>query len=340
MKRLVIIGGGFAGSYIAKTLQNTYNVTLIDSKDYFEFTPSILRTIVNPKKIESIQIFHKDYLPKAKFILGNVTSLSKQHVHIKEKKIPYDYLVIASGSSYNLPIKDYNVIKATRANNLLSNYANLCRSKDVIIVGGGLVGVELAAEIVGKYNDKNITLVQSGDKLIPRNNPKSISYVTNFLIEKSVNIIYGPRVLDVKNGYCILDNGDKLKSDIVFICTGISPNTSFLANDLLDRGYVKVNKFLQSESQLNIFSCGDVNNVFEEKTAQNAVEQAKIVVQNIQNLDVGKNLNEYISYKTPMIISLGKSSGVIEYKDFVMTGFLCSILKKLVEIKTMLFYKT
>ena len=42
MKKLIILGGGFAGAKIAKALENIYDVILIDSKDYFEFTPGIL----------------------------------------------------------------------------------------------------------------------------------------------------------------------------------------------------------------------------------------------------------------------------------------------------------
>ncbi|PIZ83168.1 FAD-dependent oxidoreductase, partial [Candidatus Pacearchaeota archaeon CG_4_10_14_0_2_um_filter_05_32_18] len=46
MKNIVIIGGGFAGAKIAKALENYYGTVFIDDKDYFEFTPGILKTIV------------------------------------------------------------------------------------------------------------------------------------------------------------------------------------------------------------------------------------------------------------------------------------------------------
>jgi NADH dehydrogenase FAD-containing subunit len=45
---VVIVGGGFAGAYVAKALEDCFRVTLVDNKDYFEFTPSVLRTIVEP----------------------------------------------------------------------------------------------------------------------------------------------------------------------------------------------------------------------------------------------------------------------------------------------------
>ena len=62
MKKVVIIGGGFAGSTVAKKLQNYFDVTLIDGEDYFEFTPGVLRVIVKPKHFAKIQVPHKEYL--------------------------------------------------------------------------------------------------------------------------------------------------------------------------------------------------------------------------------------------------------------------------------------
>ena len=68
MVKVCILGGGFAGSYIASKLENHFDVTLIDSKDYFEFTPGILRTVVKPTHSKKLQVLHKGYLKKAKFL--------------------------------------------------------------------------------------------------------------------------------------------------------------------------------------------------------------------------------------------------------------------------------
>src|SRR3989338_1455974 len=100
MKKVVVIGGGFAGSLIARKLQKDFEVTLIDTKPYFEFTPGILRTIVEPEHYKSIQVGHKDYL-KAKIIVGHVKKIEEDFVHVDGKKLPYDYLAICSGSRYN-----------------------------------------------------------------------------------------------------------------------------------------------------------------------------------------------------------------------------------------------
>ena len=196
MKRLVIIGGGFAGSKIAKSLENRFHTTLIDTKNYFEFTPGILRTIVSPEHIKKIQILHKDYLKKAETILGEVKEVADNYVKVNNKKVSFDYLVISSGSKYSSPIKDQKVIMATRASILRQSFSNLCKSEKVLIIGGGLVGVELTAEICQKYkNKKDITLVHSKNRLIDRNPEKVSAFVEKYLVKRNVKIIFHEKVI-------------------------------------------------------------------------------------------------------------------------------------------------
>ena len=109
-KKVVVIGGGFAGSYIARKLQGKFDLTLIDNKDYFEFTPSILRTIVEPRHACKIQVLHKYYLSKANIVRGEVTKFNDKAAYIGKRRLEYDYLVICSGSKYNMPIKEQNLV--------------------------------------------------------------------------------------------------------------------------------------------------------------------------------------------------------------------------------------
>jgi hypothetical protein len=123
-KKVVVLGGGFAGSIIAKTLlqHKQLEVTLIDSKEYFEHTPSLLRAIVtgpNNKEIHqsplssssvssslsssllstsppspslssspspcssSLLIPHASYLSNGKLIIGEVVEVSVNSLKIK-----------------------------------------------------------------------------------------------------------------------------------------------------------------------------------------------------------------------------------------------------------------
>lgn len=342
MKRVVIVGGGFAGSAIARELETKFAVTLIDTKNYFEFTPGILRTVVSPAHIRKIQALHSHSLHRAAIVVDRVISINSSQVRTEKATYPYDYLVIASGSSYSPPIKESGIVVATRAEHLREHHAKLDQANSVLIIGGGPVGVELAAEIAEHYPRKQITIVHANDRLIERNTPKAISYATAFLAARNVKVRYNERVVSTKDTRTFVTNlGNEIDADIAFMCTGIVPNYEFmrghLPEKLTERNFIKVNEFLQVEGMRNVFAAGDVNNCPIEKTAQNAQRQAKLAAANIRALEAGKPLAPYASKPTPMVISLGKWRGVFTYKKTVITGFIPGIMKGLIELKEMIW---
>jgi len=343
-KKIVIIGGGFAGSYAAKKLEKDFDVTLVDSKDYFEFTPGVLRTIVEPQHIKKIQILHTHYLKRAKVIMGIVSEISKNYLLANNKKISFDYLVICSGSSYNPPFKEKKIVIAARAKHLRESYKCLCEAKRILIIGGGLVGVELAAEITTHYDNKKITIINMSDRLIERNPPKAIKHAEKFLKKRGVKIIYNEMVITQKTKNLFLtDKGNKFSADITFLCTGITPNFDFMkknfSNKLDKSNQIKVNDYLQVQGVKNIFSAGDINDRAVEKTAQNAERQAGIVVKNIRALENKSELYSYSSKKTPLVISLGKYNGIFSWDKLTFTGIIPGIMKTLIEKYIMFRHK-
>jgi NADH dehydrogenase FAD-containing subunit len=346
MKDIVIIGGGFAGSYIAKNLEKKFNTYLIDDKNYFEFTPSILRTLVEPKKINKIKSEHKKYLKKANVLMGCVKSIDNKYVYLTDKKsnkIKYDYLVICTGSNYSSPIKSHNLINSTRSENLIKSHETLKDSKSTLIIGGGLVGVELAAEIISHFPDKEVILISSSDRLIKRNSEKSINYAENYLIKRKVRIIRGERVISTKGNQYYTNKGNVYKSDISFLCTGISPNYKFMVDNFKDsineKNQIIINEYLQVKGQKNIFCAGDVNNIDIEKTAQSAISQAKTIVKNISRAESNKPLKKHKEEYRGLAISLGKYDGIYEYNNFVITGKIPAFMKFLIERFEMISFK-
>ncbi|MFT4303394.1 MAG: NAD(P)/FAD-dependent oxidoreductase [Candidatus Woesearchaeota archaeon] len=343
LKKVVIIGGGFAGAEIAKNLEKRFEVILIDTKDYFEFIPSILRIIAEPKVIKDIQIKHKDYLRNTSIITNKVINVKKDSLILNNKKeINFDYLVIASGSDYKLPIKHNRSISAY-SGKILKDYSHKVIGKDVLIVGAGLVGVELAAELA---DISKVSLIEGNNIILARSNKKTRTYAENYLKKKKINLILGEMVVE-SDGHSLMTNkSTKIAPDFVFLCTGITPNSEFMKKNFSDnlgvRGHIIVNKYLQLNNYNNIFAAGDVTDIIEEKTAQSAEKQAKVVAKNIILLERYKNNNKLLSYaskKRPMAISLGKYDGIIAYKEFTLTGFISSIIKYIIQLKTILKLK-
>lgn len=328
MKKLVIIGGGFAGSYIAKKLEKRFDVTLIDTKDYFEFTPGVLRAVVEPRHLRKIQKLHSHYLHRSRIVVGEVQKVDSEAVYVKQRKFAYDYLVISSGSRYELPFKEQNLVVASRGEHLRNVHSELEKARSVILVGGGLVAVELAGEILDHYRgQKEITIVHSGERLIERNHDLSIAYAEKYLQERGVEVLYEERVKDVVNCSCVTEKGTEIKADMVFLCTGIKPNFEFLPSEWLAGRGVSVDEHLMVRGTKNVFAAGDVTSIEEEKTAQTAEKQAEVVIENILNLENKKDFTKYVSKKRPMLISLGKNAAIYDDGKRVFSGWLVSWLK-------------
>ena len=337
MKEVVIVGGGFVGSNVAKKLENNFNVTLIDSKKYFEFTPSIIKTIANPKFLKKIRVFYKGYLKKSKVILGKVSSVHENHVLVGNKKFNFDYLILASGSYYESPVKKRNVSSLSEIKDFKKINSKIKSSKKIAVIGGGVVGVELTSELITKFPQKEISLFTLSKKIIERNNKKSQERAKNFLLKKGANLFFGENVCFKKKGVFCNEN-KKIIADHFFVCTGIKRNSEFLKKGKIPlgkKGGVVVDDFLRVLNTKNVFAGGDLTSIPEEKTAQSAVLHAKIISKNIICLERGKTPKKYAPKKRVMVISLGRFSGIFEYKEFSFGGVFPSLIKRLIEIKQM-----
>ncbi len=342
MKKLIIIGGGFAGSYCARKLESHFDTVLIDSKDYFEFTPSVLRTLVEPSHGKAIELQHVSYLKKARYVQGIVSKLEKGSgeqlvVDVSGTKIACDYVIIATGSHYATPIKNERMVLANRSRELTQYSSHLSSAESVIIIGGGVVGVELAAEIACGYPDKKVILIHSGMQLCDRLPLRAREYITAFLLKKNVEIVFNERVKESSGKVFSTVSGRHFTCDLAFWCTGIKASNECLVNSpafsscVLLSGGIEVESTLQLKGQVRCFVAGDVSAIVEEKLAQSAEAQAKVVVHNILALEKGEELNLYTPQSRTMIISLGERDGVICSGSHVLCGLVAGLMKRSVE---------
>ena len=162
-----------------------------------------------------------------------------------------------------------------------------------------------------------------------------------FLNRHGVEIIFDEKIVNSNKIKLIGESGKQYNYDAAFFTVGIKPNVEFMTGDMrnfVSKGIV-VNDYLQIPGKENIFVAGDVSNIVEEKTAQNAENHGKIVANNILALVNGFDMNKYRSKKRLMVISLGKYSGIIEYKGFVLTGWIPALIKGMIEKIVMLRFK-
>ncbi|MDP6293971.1 MAG: NAD(P)/FAD-dependent oxidoreductase, partial [Candidatus Woesearchaeota archaeon] len=267
--RVAIIGGGFCGLHCAKKLESKHTVTLFDTKDYFEYTPSIHKLLTNADYAQKIQRPWAELLKKTTVITEPVQSLTNSRATSQNHNVVFDYAIVCTGISYPIFLKDTtDVYTVTNGHQIQQLAPVLAQAKKVLVIGGGLIGVEVAAEIAESTQAK-LTIVHPRDKLMERNPSKAGNYAKDFLEKHHARIIFGEKVVDREKNTFITDKGTKIESDLTFWCAGIKADVPFFSGDKDKKGYIVVNEFLQS-SLPNVFVGGDIAGVQEEKTAQNA----------------------------------------------------------------------
>jgi len=104
---VVVVGGGFAGIKVAMTLDKHVNVILIDRKDFFFISFGALRAAVDPSVAPHLMVPYSKLLQFGHVVQGEVAEIGTKSLklHGRDEQIPFDYLVITTGTSYAFPSK-------------------------------------------------------------------------------------------------------------------------------------------------------------------------------------------------------------------------------------------
>ncbi len=337
LRKLVILGGGFCGALIAKNLDNRrkMDATLIDKKNFFEYTPAVHRAIFKLDYQSKITVPFSNFLKHISVVTDDLIQATPQFVETRKEKFHYDLLVVSTGIDYPIFLENKNnVFTLTCCLDARVIHDKICNASRIIVIGGGLIGTEIAGELVTKSSKKEVVIVHPHDRLIERNPARASRYAQKFLEKHGAQIIFGETIVDHENGTFVTDKGKKIEADVAVWCGGIKCNPWFVKNFpktiFTDRNALKVNEYLQLDAYPNIFVGGDINSVREEKTAANAERHARLIVENIDRTLKNKPLVPYKESKGPLVISLGDRDGVIVFRKLVLTGLLPGIIKHLI----------
>ena len=314
LHRVVIVGGGAGGLELATKLGNTLGkkkiaeIILIDAKKTHVWKPllhEIAAGSLNPDKDE-LEYLAQAHWHHFKFRYGRVNEVDSQNktVSIEPtydidgteiiplRKIKYDTLVLSVGSTvndFNIPgAKEFAVAldtqdQAERFHQKLHNSILRAQTQkgsvrpgqlEVVIVGGGATGVELAAELhkatremtaygldrVNPDRDISISLVEASNRLLPALPVKISTSVESELRKLNVKLFLGERVTKVTKDGIETQSGKKIISSLVVWAAGIKA-PEFLSQikgiETNSIHQIKVESTLQSTSNADIFAFGD-----------------------------------------------------------------------------------
>ena len=276
MKKVVIVGGGFAGLNLAKKLTNNkhFEVTVVDINNYHFFPPLLYQ--VSTAFIEPSNIsypFRKLFQGRknVRFFMGSLVNINPgaKTIETDSGDLAYDYLVLSMGTETNffgnqniinnaLPMKSIDDALKIR-NHILVCLEKAVRAKstsekvrlaNIVIAGGGPTGVEMSgmlaemARNIGRKdypettsNVGNIYLIDNSPTLLSPMSTKAQAEAYKVLNELGVKIQLNTMVKDYVDGEVLLSSGKKITTATLIWATGvIAKEAPGLPSEVIARG--------------------------------------------------------------------------------------------------------
>ena len=280
--KVVIIGNNVAGTFTAQNirfLNEEAEIDIFTQEKYRYYTRVNLPELISEKvTIDKLIVFKEDWYRNKRIQLHLNSHVKKIDPKTKtievdgqDKIVSYDKLILALGSTPNVPpIK--NAIEMRNENKgvftlrsiddalAIKDYIKSKNAKKAIIIGGGLLGLELANQI----NNSNLdtTVVEFFPRLLPRQLDLECGAMLKEEIEsRGIKVLLDAATEELLGDGFVsgirLKGGKKIDADIVLIQAGIRPTIELAKNAELatNRGII-VNQFLET-SEKDIFAVGD-----------------------------------------------------------------------------------
>lgn len=357
-QEVVILGAGFAGLQLARRISKKhYKVTIVDQYNFHQFQPLFYQVATARLEPSSIsfplrKVFQNKENVHVRISKVEAVDDSRQVVHTADGDIRYDYLVIATGCTSNFfgneniekhafPMKSTSESIALR-NRILLNFEDALTATpeeleaimNIVIVGGGPTGVELAgslAEMKKKILPKDypdmdfsklgIYLLEGLDSTLSAMSEVSQQKSQEYLERLGVNVWTGTMVADYDGEVVQTKDGRTIPSHTVIWAAGVTGNVpEGISKEVRVRGNrIKVDEFNRMEGLQNIFAIGDIAYMETEdwpkghpQLANVAINQGKHLVKNFTRVAEGKELQPFV-YKNPgTMATIGKRKAVVD----------------------------
>ena len=347
MEKVVIIGGGYAGLYALRELVKDKNIkiTLIDSNTFHNLQPEVYDLIANKVEISDVAVdlatlcvgLDHSYLEYKNLKVTQIDYEKKVINTAEEEIIEFDYLIIAAGTRTSFPpsisgintahdIKKLNwaiYFKQCFENRLFKKIQYEVKESnniEIIVVGAGLSGVEIAAEMA--YNSKKffkrgnftcdnlkISLISSADTILPGLDSELIRLSQKRLKSLGIEVITNTKLKKCEDEIAYFTNGTKKEYSFLIFAGGIEASklTEELDVQKNKKGQIIVNEYMQTSKYENIFAIGDVAEIKNEK---DEIMPPNVTIAKISGINAGQNILNIINNKQ-LIKSKPKLDGIL-----------------------------
>jgi NADH dehydrogenase len=368
-KRIVIIGAGFAGLKLAqKLIGSGFQVVIIDKNNYHQFQPLFYQVATAGIEPSSILFPLRKIFQKQKDVYVRVAEVysvdtAKKELQTSLDTVWYDYLVIATGASSNffgmknmeefaIPMKSASEAMAMR-NRLLQTFEKAVTLRDqnerkalmnIIVVGGGPTGVEVAGAIAEMkkfvlpkdFPDLNfdlmqITLIEGSSTLLNGMSQHASEKALYYLGKIGIKVMLNTRVIDFDGNVLTYDDDRKIETKTVIWAAGISAVVpEGLPKELISRGNrVLVDEYNHIKGYDDIFAIGDVALMptadypnGHPQVAQVAIQQGRNLANNLVLLKRKTTINPFKYIDRGSMATIGRNHAVADLSFIKFSGFI------------------
>jgi NADH dehydrogenase len=357
MKKIVVVGCGFGGLQFVNHLpKGVFDIMVIDKINHHQFPPLFYQVAASQIEPATIsfpirKLFQQRRDVRIRLAQVLAVNAAEKVVDTSIGPFVYDYLVIATGTRTNfygnaetekhaLGLKStYQSINVR--NFILHNFEKLLYADEkeslynIVIVGGGATGVELAgafAEMTREVLPKDypnidssrvhVYLLEGGEHTLSAMSRFAQDYSEKQLRSMGVIVKTGTLVKDYNGELLTLSNGETIRSRNVIWSAGVTGNTiaGIPEEAQLRSGRIKVDRMNRVEGLDSVFAVGDVAYMETEKypkghpqLANVAIGQGKNLARNLQRVETGSGeLKQYEYRNLGTMATIGRNKAVVD----------------------------
>lgn len=367
-KHTVIIGAGFGGLQAVKVLsgEKSINVTLIDKKNHHLFQPLLYQVATAVLSPADIAIPTRSLMHRKKnvtVLMDEVTAIDikEKQIELGEKKISYDYLILAAGArtgyfgksefmKYTLGLKNLHDALRIR-NKILASFEEAENHPELsdkllkfIIIGGGPTGVELAGSIAELSNNiinedfrnidttkAEVMLIEAGSDLLATFDRELSVYTKQRLEKRNVRVLLNTRVINIEPNKVFVKSldGEKVFDANLIIWTAgveavpLSLNTGLPVSR---NNRLIVNQYCSFDKNPEVFAIGDIAEFMENGkplpgVSAVAMQQGRYAAHAILDDIKGKPKKPFRYFNKGNMATIGRKDAVAELGGIRFTGF-------------------
>jgi NADH dehydrogenase len=369
--RIVVLGGGFGGVAVTRHLerllgqQRDVEITLVSRNNFFMLTPLLFEACSGVLELRHCAQPIRPTLRRARFVEATVEQVDPEKQLVgavtaqgASYELPYDHLIVALGSTTNqslipgsssaltfktmadaLVLRNHLIERLERADAEADREAR-CRCLTVVVIGGGLVGVELLGELMAfaddilryypriRRDEMRFHLFEAGPRILPEIDPKVADAATIVLRRRGAAIRASTPVRSIEAESVTLTD-ETIEAGTIVLAAGIVPNPVAtripVAHD--ERRRIAVDPTMRSRSHPTVWALGDCAAIPGPDgrpyppLAQHASREARQLARNVTAVVRGGDPAPFVFRTLGTLASLGHSDAVAEVFGVRVTGF-------------------